>query len=289
MTDLFDLAATTHRFESRYLDRLVGPLPEHADRYRDASPVTHAARDPRAGARAPGRRRQGRAARAGGALVDACAPRAARSSTTCTRARATAAPRSPRSPTARPDRRVPHAMGGATDEQPRRAAVTEYEYQGPKRGADRAVLLAHGAGADMHAAALVAVADALADGEIPSLRFNFPYRTAGRSAPDRPPVLEAAAREAAAELARRAKLPPDRLVLGGRSMGGRICSLVAGDDDDPAPGARPRAARIRCTRRASPRSCASSTSRRSGAGAVRERHPRRVCGAGRADQGGARR
>jgi dipeptidyl aminopeptidase/acylaminoacyl peptidase len=42
VTDLFDLAATTHRFESRYLDRLVGTLPHHADRYRDRSPVTRA-------------------------------------------------------------------------------------------------------------------------------------------------------------------------------------------------------------------------------------------------------
>jgi dipeptidyl aminopeptidase/acylaminoacyl peptidase len=42
VTDLFDLAATTHRFESRYLDRLVGVLPDHADRYRDRSPVTRA-------------------------------------------------------------------------------------------------------------------------------------------------------------------------------------------------------------------------------------------------------
>jgi dipeptidyl aminopeptidase/acylaminoacyl peptidase len=42
VTDLFDLAATTHRFESRYLDRLVGSLPEHADRYAARSPVTRA-------------------------------------------------------------------------------------------------------------------------------------------------------------------------------------------------------------------------------------------------------
>jgi dipeptidyl aminopeptidase/acylaminoacyl peptidase len=44
VTDLFDLAATTHRFESRYLDRLVGTLPEHADRYAVRSPV-HRTRD----------------------------------------------------------------------------------------------------------------------------------------------------------------------------------------------------------------------------------------------------
>ncbi len=42
VTDLFDLAATTHRFESRYLDRLVGALPKHADRYRERSPVSRA-------------------------------------------------------------------------------------------------------------------------------------------------------------------------------------------------------------------------------------------------------
>ena len=111
----------------------------------------------------------------------------------------------------------------------------ETEYQGPKRGADRAVLLAHGAGADMHAAALTVVADALADAKIPSLRFQYPYRAAGKKAPDRPAVLEAATRLAASELARLAKVAPERLVLGGRSMGGRYCSLVAADPDDPVP------------------------------------------------------
>lgn len=111
----------------------------------------------------------------------------------------------------------------------------EIALTGPKRGADRAVLLAHGAGADMHAPALVAVADALAAANIPTLRFDFPYRTAGRRAPDRAPVLDAAVREAAAQLSRRAKLPPERLVLGGRSMGGRYCSLAVGAQHDPLP------------------------------------------------------
>jgi predicted alpha/beta-hydrolase family hydrolase len=105
-----------------------------------------------------------------------------------------------------------------------------YEFQGPKRGADRAVLLAHGAGADMHAAALTTVADALAAAKVPSLRFNFPYKAAGRRSPDRPPVLEASVRDAIKELTARTKLGVDRLVLGGRSMGGRICSMVAATD-----------------------------------------------------------
>jgi predicted alpha/beta-hydrolase family hydrolase len=109
-------------------------------------------------------------------------------------------------------------------------AVTDLAYQGPGRGADRAVLLAHGAGADMNASTLTTVADALAAAKIPSLRFNFPYKAAGRRAPDRAPVLEAALRDAVAELASRAQLPPERVVLGGRSMGGRIGSMVAADD-----------------------------------------------------------
>jgi uncharacterized protein len=113
--------------------------------------------------------------------------------------------------------------------------VTDYEWGGPKRGFDRAVLLAHGAGSDMNGGALVAVAAALADAGVASLRFNYPYRSAGKKAPDRPKVLDAATREAAAELARRSKLDPSRLVLGGRSMGGRYCSLVVGDVEDPVP------------------------------------------------------
>jgi len=111
--------------------------------------------------------------------------------------------------------------------------VTNYEYLGATRGADRSVLLAHGAGAGMDAPALVAVSQALADAGIPSLRFDYPYRAAGRRAPDRPPVLERATREAVGELARRSGLPTERLVLGGRSMGGRFCSMVVADEVDP--------------------------------------------------------
>jgi hypothetical protein len=111
----------------------------------------------------------------------------------------------------------------------------DFEVATSARAADRAVLLAHGAGAGRNAAPLVATARALAAAGIPSLRFDFPYRAAGRKAPDRPPVLLAAVREAAAELAARTGLPPDRLVLGGRSMGGRYCSLAVGDADEPLP------------------------------------------------------
>jgi dipeptidyl aminopeptidase/acylaminoacyl peptidase len=43
VTDLAALAADTHAFESRYMDRLVGPLPASAARYRDRSPLYHTA------------------------------------------------------------------------------------------------------------------------------------------------------------------------------------------------------------------------------------------------------
>jgi dipeptidyl aminopeptidase/acylaminoacyl peptidase len=39
ISNLFTLAATTHKFEAHYLDSLVGPLPEAADLYRERSPL----------------------------------------------------------------------------------------------------------------------------------------------------------------------------------------------------------------------------------------------------------
>src|SRR3954469_11684238 len=109
----------------------------------------------------------------------------------------------------------------------------EIEYDAPKRGAkkpDRAVLLAHGAGADMHAANLVAFSSALAAAGIPVLRFNFAYKAAGRSSPPKAETLQSELRDARAELAQRTKLDVDRIVVGGRSMGGRVASMVAADD-----------------------------------------------------------
>ncbi|MFN3928909.1 MAG: S9 family peptidase, partial [Thermoflexus sp.] len=44
VTNLFTLAAETHKFEAHYLDTLVGPLPEAAERYREWSPIFHADR-----------------------------------------------------------------------------------------------------------------------------------------------------------------------------------------------------------------------------------------------------
>ncbi|HZD22410.1 MAG TPA: prolyl oligopeptidase family serine peptidase [Acidimicrobiia bacterium] len=42
VADLMSFVEITHKFESHYLDQLVGPLPESADRYRERSPVHRA-------------------------------------------------------------------------------------------------------------------------------------------------------------------------------------------------------------------------------------------------------
>jgi dipeptidyl aminopeptidase/acylaminoacyl peptidase len=41
VAELIEFAATTHDFESRYLDGLIGPLPETRDRYVERAPLTH--------------------------------------------------------------------------------------------------------------------------------------------------------------------------------------------------------------------------------------------------------
>ena len=96
-----------------------------------------------------------------------------------------------------------------------------------KNKPDRAVLLTPGASAGRDQPALVAVEEALAP--VPVERMDFPYRTAGRKSPDKAPVLIDAVREGAAALATRTALAPERVVLGGRSMGGRMCSMAVAE------------------------------------------------------------
>jgi predicted alpha/beta-hydrolase family hydrolase len=97
----------------------------------------------------------------------------------------------------------------------------------PRKNPDRAVLLTPGAGAGRDNSALVAIEKALAP--VPVERMDFPYRKAGRKSPDRPPVLVAAVQEGAAELSTRTGLAPERIAVGGRSMGGRICSMAVAE------------------------------------------------------------
>lgn len=90
-----------------------------------------------------------------------------------------------------------------------------------------ALLLTPGAGSSRDHTSLVTIEAAVAP--LPVERMDFPYRKAGRKAPDRAPVLLEAVRVGAGELVERAKIKPNRLVLGGRSMGGRMCSMAVAD------------------------------------------------------------
>jgi predicted alpha/beta-hydrolase family hydrolase len=90
-----------------------------------------------------------------------------------------------------------------------------------------ALLLAPGAGADRDHHTLVAVTQAVAP--LATARMDFPYRKAGKRAPDRAPVAVAAVRAEAEALVAEAHVSPKRLVLGGRSFGGRMCSMAVAE------------------------------------------------------------
>lgn len=84
-----------------------------------------------------------------------------------------------------------------------------------------AVVLAASAGAGADHPFLARVAAGLAAAGLPVVRYDHPYRAAGRSRPDPLPVLQAAMREVV-----RAHCGP-RCVLAGKSLGGRVATLVA--------------------------------------------------------------
>lgn len=88
-------------------------------------------------------------------------------------------------------------------------------------------VFAHGAGGAMDTPWMTAVARGLARCGIRVVRFEFPYmaarrKGAGRGAPDRQPVLLQAWRDVVAEMG-----GGERLAIGGKSLGGRMASMVA--------------------------------------------------------------
>ena len=90
-----------------------------------------------------------------------------------------------------------------------------------------AVLLTPGAGSDRNHSSLVALEQGLAP--VPVGRFDFPYRMQGRKFPDPAPKLIASLFDDAAKFVTDAGIEPTELVLGGRSMGGRMCSMAVAE------------------------------------------------------------
>ena len=108
------------------------------------------------------------------------------------------------------------------------AADSDLLFDGPA-DAETTVVLAHGAGAPMNTPFMNAIARGLAaSGDVRVVRFEFPYMRARREsgrrggAPDREPILRNSWKEVVERLGGGA-----RLVIGGKSMGGRIASMVA--------------------------------------------------------------
>jgi hypothetical protein len=99
-------------------------------------------------------------------------------------------------------------------------------------GARAYLLLAHGAGAGMRHAFLAAIAASLAERDIATLRFQFPWMQRGERRIDAPLVLHGAVRAACAAAQQRAGALP--LFAGGKSLGGRMTSQVAAKGELPA-------------------------------------------------------
>jgi predicted alpha/beta-hydrolase family hydrolase len=91
--------------------------------------------------------------------------------------------------------------------------------------------LAHGAGAGMHHSFMVALASALTEAGIATLRFNFPFTEGKKGRPDTPAVAHATI--AAAIIHAREAFPSLPLFASGKSFGGRMTSQYLSGSQRP--------------------------------------------------------
>ena len=111
-------------------------------------------------------------------------------------------------------------------------AVTALLYPAEKK--DRAgltIILGHGAGANQESGFMRMFAKGLASRGLDVMTFNFVYMEQGRSVPDQKHKLEGCFRAVIAAALKHKKLKSNRLVLGGKSMGGRIASQVMAGEE----------------------------------------------------------
>lgn len=96
-----------------------------------------------------------------------------------------------------------------------------------RSGRTPAVVLAHGAGADMRSPFMSTVHAGLAREGYVAVKFNFPYTEARRRRPDPRPVLERCWRRVLETTLRDRALAPPWVAIGGKSLGGRMASYLA--------------------------------------------------------------
>lgn len=109
--------------------------------------------------------------------------------------------------------------------------MTGVMWNRPEGGEQAVLVLAHGAGAPMDSDFMNDMATLLAERGIAVMRFEFPYmqkrrETGRKSPPDRAPKLLASFRQALEEAGE-----PGELFIGGKSLGGRMASMLATEVD----------------------------------------------------------
>jgi predicted alpha/beta-hydrolase family hydrolase len=115
--------------------------------------------------------------------------------------------------------------------------VTALLYPAAKKNrAGFTVVLGHGAGANQLSGFMRMVAGGLAARGIDAMTFNFLYTERGRRIPDPKARLESCYRAVIDAAIKHPKLKQHRLVIGGKSMGGRIASQVAAAEGDRVAG-----------------------------------------------------
>jgi uncharacterized protein len=123
----------------------------------------------------------------------------------------------------------PRTVSIVVDEERRVSGLLQLPY-----AARACYVLAHGAGAGMSHPFMAAAADGLAERDIATLRYQFPYMEEGSKRPDTPKVAQATVHAAVGEALR--LLPGLAVVAGGKSFGGRMTSQAQAAS--PLPGVR---------------------------------------------------
>ncbi|TMI26784.1 dienelactone hydrolase [Candidatus Bathyarchaeota archaeon] len=93
------------------------------------------------------------------------------------------------------------------------------------------MVLAHGAGGPMYSPFISYFHTELARKGLLTVKFNFPYMEARKKVPDKRVILEASYRRILEEV-RSSKYKPSRMFIGGKSMGGRIASMIVAEGED---------------------------------------------------------
>src|SRR4026208_905875 len=111
-------------------------------------------------------------------------------------------------------------------------SVTALLYPADKKNrAGVTVVLGHGAGASQASGFMRMYAKGLSARGLDVMTFNFIYMEQGRSVPDQKPKLEACFSAVIKSAFENKKLKSNQLVVGGKSMGGRIASQVIAADE----------------------------------------------------------